>query len=59
VAVAGPCIAGELARRVETCVVFTSRNPASSAAWAELARGPYYHVFTSDDATGTEASLDP
>jgi glycerol-3-phosphate dehydrogenase (NAD(P)+) len=54
VAVAGPCIAGELARRVETCIVFTSRDPAQSLAWAELARGPYYHVLTSEDAVGTE-----
>jgi glycerol-3-phosphate dehydrogenase (NAD(P)+) len=54
VAVGGPCIAGELARRVETCVVFTGRNIESVNAWAELARGPYYHVFTSSDPVGTE-----
>jgi len=54
VAVGGPCIAGELARRVETCVVFTGRNAESVNAWAELARGPYYHVFTSSDPLGTE-----
>ncbi|HWZ89211.1 MAG TPA: hypothetical protein VNW92_10185 [Polyangiaceae bacterium] len=54
VAVAGPCIAGELARRVETCVVFTSRSEASAEAWAELARGSCYHVFTSPDVVGTE-----
>jgi glycerol-3-phosphate dehydrogenase (NAD(P)+) len=54
VAVGGPCIAGELARKVETCVVFTGRNTESVNAWADLARGPYYHVFTSSDAVGTE-----
>ncbi|HYQ45687.1 MAG TPA: hypothetical protein VER11_27125 [Polyangiaceae bacterium] len=54
VAVGGPCIAGELARRVETCIVFTGRNAESVNAWAELARGPYYHVFTSNDPVGTE-----
>ncbi len=54
VAVAGPCIAGELARRVETCVLFTGRDAASSAAWADLARGAYYHVFASADPVGTE-----
>lgn len=54
VAVGGPCIAGELARRVETCVVFTGRDPTACNAWAELARSPYYHVFTSDDVVGTE-----
>lgn len=54
VAVGGPCIAGELARRVETCIVFTGRDAGSVNAWAELARGPYYHVFTSSDPVGTE-----
>ena len=54
VAVGGPCIAGELARRVETCVVFTGRDADSVDAWAELARGSYYHVFTSTDPVGTE-----
>ena len=54
VAVGGPCIAGELARRVETCVVFTGRNKDSVAAWSELAHAPYYHVFTSADPVGTE-----
>jgi glycerol-3-phosphate dehydrogenase (NAD(P)+) len=54
VAVGGPCIAGELARRVETCIVFTSRDGAQAEAWAELARGAYYHVFTSADVVGTE-----
>ncbi|MES1175912.1 MAG: hypothetical protein ABUL62_16445 [Myxococcales bacterium] len=54
VAVGGPCIAGELARRVETCVVLTGRNAASCDAWADLARGPYYHVLTSADPVGTE-----
>ncbi len=54
VAVGGPCIAGELARRVETCVVFTGRNAESCAAWAALASADYYHVFTSTDVVGTE-----
>lgn len=54
VAVAGPCIAGELARRVETCVVFTGRDEAACAAWADLARGAYYHVLTSPDTVGSE-----
>jgi glycerol-3-phosphate dehydrogenase (NAD(P)+) len=54
VAVGGPCIAGELARRVETCVVFTGRNVEWVNAWAELARGPYYHVLSSSDPVATE-----
>jgi glycerol-3-phosphate dehydrogenase (NAD(P)+) len=54
VAVGGPCIAGELARRVETCVIFAGRDSASCKAWAELAGGAYYHVFESKDVVGTE-----
>jgi glycerol-3-phosphate dehydrogenase (NAD(P)+) len=54
VGVAGPCIAGELARRVPTSVVFTSRERAAIELWAELCRGPYYHVFPCEDAIGAE-----
>lgn len=55
VGVAGPCIAGELARRVQTSVVFTSRDEAAARRWAELASGSYYHVWTSIDVVGVEA----
>ncbi|MGE0322767.1 MAG: 2-dehydropantoate 2-reductase N-terminal domain-containing protein [Polyangiaceae bacterium] len=55
VAVAGPCIAGELARRVETCVVMSGRDPAVTRQLAELVRTPYYHAFPSDDVMGVEA----
>jgi glycerol-3-phosphate dehydrogenase (NAD(P)+) len=55
VAIAGPCIAGELARRVPTSVVLTGRNPLTvNQVSAELA-GPYYHVFPSSDPVGVEA----
>lgn len=54
VGVGGPCIAGELARRVPTAVVFAARSLAAAKAFAELARGPYYHVFPSDDVVGVE-----
>jgi glycerol-3-phosphate dehydrogenase (NAD(P)+) len=54
VGVAGPCIAGELARRVQTCVVFTGRDAAAIERFAELARGPYYHVQRSADVVGVE-----
>lgn len=53
-AIAGPCIAGELARRVPTCVVVTGRAPALCRELAALLRTPYYHVSTSEDAVGTE-----
>ncbi|MCA9627663.1 MAG: hypothetical protein KC766_08360 [Myxococcales bacterium] len=55
VAVAGPCIAGELARRVETCVVMTGRDPQVTRSLAALVRTPYYHAFPSDDVVGVEA----
>jgi glycerol-3-phosphate dehydrogenase (NAD(P)+) len=54
VAVAGPCIAGELARRVATSVVFTSRSLAAAEAFATLCRGPYYHVWCEADVVGVE-----
>jgi glycerol-3-phosphate dehydrogenase (NAD(P)+) len=53
-AVAGPCIAGELARRVETCVVFTGRDGATLDRLAGAARGAFYHVVTSTDVVGAE-----
>ncbi len=53
-AVAGPCIAGELARRVPTCVVITGRDAAVCRDLAAALRTPYYHVSTSEDAVGTE-----
>ena len=56
VAIAGPCIAGELARRVETCVVFTGRNPALTALCASFFAVPYYHIWSSEDVVGVEAS---
>lgn len=54
-AIAGPCIAGELARRVETCVVVTGRDADKLERIAELFRAPYYHLFPSDDVLGVEA----
>ena len=53
-AVAGPCIAGELARRVETCVVAAGRDQATLERVAGMMRAPYYHVFTSLDLEGVE-----
>jgi glycerol-3-phosphate dehydrogenase (NAD(P)+) len=54
VAVGGPCIAGELARRVDTCIVFTGRGATELAYLTDLARGPYYRVFPSTDVLGVE-----
>jgi glycerol-3-phosphate dehydrogenase (NAD(P)+) len=55
VAVAGPCIAGELARRVETCVVFTGRETQALEELATLCQTRYYHVWTSPDVVGIES----
>jgi glycerol-3-phosphate dehydrogenase (NAD(P)+) len=54
VAVAGPCIAGELARRVPTTVVFTGRDPAAVARVADACRTEYYLPFPSSDVVGVE-----
>jgi glycerol-3-phosphate dehydrogenase (NAD(P)+) len=55
-AVAGPCIAGELAARRESSVVFTHADPAY-LAWLQalMARDDYYFVRTSTDVAGVEA----
>lgn len=53
-AIAGPCIAGELARRVDTCVVLAGHNRPMIDQLAAMLRGPYYHVFTSEDVIGVE-----
>lgn len=54
VGVAGPCIAGELARRVPTSVVLTARSLEAAQAFGELCRGSYYHVWCSEDVVGVE-----
>ncbi len=54
-AIAGPSIAGELAARRDTCVVFTSRDQRVAEELASLFRTSYYHVWTSDDFVGVEA----
>lgn len=53
-AIAGPCIAGELARRVPTCVVLAGRNDQTLAAIAAELRTDYYHLWTSTDVVGVE-----
>ncbi len=53
-AVGGPCIAGELVRRVPTSVVFTARDPAVLARLADAFATPYYHVRVSTDIVGVE-----
>ncbi len=56
-AITGPAIAGEVAVRRDTCVVFTSRE-ADTEALEKLSgifRTSYYHVWTNTDFVGCEA----
>ncbi len=53
-AVGGPCIAGELAGRRHSCVVFGSRDPQVVEKLAAVFRTPYYHVWTTTDLVGLE-----
>lgn len=53
-AIGGPCIAGELAGRRQTCVVFGSRDAAAVERLAALFRTAYYHIWTTTDLVGLE-----
>jgi glycerol-3-phosphate dehydrogenase (NAD(P)+) len=53
-AIAGPSIAGEVAVRRDTCVVFTGRDAGVLDQMSSLFRTPYYHVWTSTDLVGVE-----
>lgn len=55
-AIAGPCIAGELARRVPTCVVLAGHQADALTAVTALLEGPYYRVFPTTDVVGAEVS---
>jgi glycerol-3-phosphate dehydrogenase (NAD(P)+) len=53
-AIVGPSIAGEVAVRHETCVVFTGRDADVLERLAATFRTDYYHVWTSTDFVGSE-----
>ncbi len=53
-AVGGPCIAGELAGRRRSCVVFGSREREAAERLAAVFRTSYYHVWTTTDLVGLE-----
>jgi glycerol-3-phosphate dehydrogenase (NAD(P)+) len=53
-AIIGPAIAGEVAARRETCVVFCGRDELVIDRLAETFRTPWYHVWTSTDFVGGE-----
>jgi len=53
-AIGGPCIAGELAGRRHSCVVFGCRDGAVGERLAATFRTPYYHIWTTTDLVGLE-----
>ncbi len=53
-AIAGPSIAGEVAVRRDTCVVFAGRDAGVAEKLAALFRTPSYHVWISTDFEGVE-----
>ena len=53
-AIGGPCIAGELAGRRQTCVVFASRDRAALERLRGIFATDYYHIWLSDDLIGVE-----
>lgn len=53
-AIVGPCIAGELAVRRPSCVVFNGEDPESLEYLAGLYRTDYYHVWTSTEFVAHE-----
>jgi glycerol-3-phosphate dehydrogenase (NAD(P)+) len=56
-AIGGPCIAGELAGRRPSCVIFGSRDQRAAGRLAEIFRTPYYHVWTTADLVGLEVCV--
>ena len=53
-AIGGPCIAGELAGRRQSCVIFGSRDRGAVERLAAIFRTSYYHVWTTTDLVGLE-----
>ena len=53
-AIGGPCIAGELAGRRPSCVVFGSRDAAALDCLVSAFRTSYYHIWTTTDLVGLE-----
>jgi glycerol-3-phosphate dehydrogenase (NAD(P)+) len=55
-AIGGPSIAGEVAARRDTCVVFCGHRQAALDRLAAAFRTGWYHVWTSTDLVGVEVS---
>lgn len=56
-AIGGPSIAGELAARRDTSVVFCSRHAEVLPRLRDLFATPYYHIWTSTDIIGVEVCV--
>ena len=56
-AIGGPSIAGELAARRHTCVVFTGWDQGLLDQLAATLRTDYYHIWTSTDVIGVEVAV--
>jgi len=56
-AIGGPSIAGELASRRHTCVLFAGRDRPLLDRLASLLRTDYYHIWTTTDLTGVEVCV--
>jgi glycerol-3-phosphate dehydrogenase (NAD(P)+) len=56
-AIGGPSIAGELAARRHTNVVFTSRTAEILPALQSIFATPYYHIWTTTDLIGVEVCV--
>ena len=56
-AIGGPCIAGELAARRQSCVYFGCREIEAAQVMADAFRTDYYHVWTTNDVQGLETAV--
>ena len=56
-AIGGPCIAGELAGRRQTCVYFGCREIETARFFAQAFRTDYYHVQPTDQIIGLEIAV--
>jgi glycerol-3-phosphate dehydrogenase (NAD(P)+) len=55
-AIGGPCIAGELAGRRQSCVVFGCADAPALERLAKTFHTPYYHIWTTHDLFSLEVS---
>lgn len=56
-AIGGPCIAGELAGRRQSCVYFGFREIEAAQILADAFRTDYYHVWITNDVVGLETAV--